>query len=82
LEATITFTLRGRTFEKREDDLIKAVRGLKPGRIRKYSVLIGNKRYPIRQVLAAATKLRATVVTSQDALRVLEKFGFTVDAEE
>jgi hypothetical protein len=81
LEAAITFTLRGRTFEKRKDDFVKAVKGLKSSRIRKYSVLIGDKRYPIRQVLAAATKLRVTVVTSQDALRVLEKFGFTVDAE-
>jgi hypothetical protein len=82
LEATITFTLRGRTFEKRRDDFVKSVKGLKPGRIRKYSVLIGSKRYPTRQVLAAATKLRATVVTSQDACRVLEKFGYTIDTEE
>jgi hypothetical protein len=82
LDATIIFTLRGKTFEKRKDDFVKAVKGLEPGRIQKYAVLIGNKRYPIRQVLAAATKLPAIAITSQDAYRVLEKFGFSVDTEE
>lgn len=82
METTITFTLRGKTFDKRKDDFVKAVKGLEPGRVQKYSVLIGNKRYPIRQVLAATTKLPAIAITSQDAYRVLEKFGFSVDTEE
>ena len=82
MEPTITFTLRGKTFEKRKDDFIKAVKGLEPGRVQKYSVLIGNKWYPIRQVLAATTKLPAIAITSQDAYRVLEKFGFSVDTQE
>lgn len=78
----ITFMLRGKTFEKQKEDFTKAVKGLEPGRIQKYSVLIDNKRYPIRQVLAAATKLPPIAITSQDAYRVLEKFGFSVDTEE
>jgi hypothetical protein len=79
---TITFTLRGKTFEKRKEDFVKAVKGLEPGRIQKYSVVVGNKRYPIRQVLAAVTNMPAIAITSQDAYRVLEKFGFSVDTEE
>jgi hypothetical protein len=82
LDAIITFTLRGKTFEKRKHDFVKATKGMEPGRIKKYSTIIGSKRYPIRQVLAAATKLPAIAITSQDAYRVLEKFGFTVDTEE
>jgi hypothetical protein len=82
VEPTITFTLRGKTFDKRKDDFLKAVKGLEPGRIQKYSALVGGKRYPIRQVLAAVTKLPTIAITSQDAYRVLEKFGFTVDSEE
>jgi 5-methylcytosine-specific restriction protein B len=82
LEPTITFTLRGKTFEKRKDDFVKATKGLEPGRIKKYSVAVSGKRYPIRQVLAAVTKLPAIAITSQDAYRVLEKFGFSVDTEE
>jgi hypothetical protein len=82
MEPTITFTLRGKTFEKRRDDFLKAMKGLEPGRIKKYSALVNGKHYPIRQVLAAVTKLPAIAITSQDAYRVLERFGFAVDAEE
>jgi 5-methylcytosine-specific restriction protein B len=82
LPSSLTFTLRGRTFEKSSEDFVKAVKSLAPSRIQKYSTLIGGKRYPIRQVLAAATKLPAIAITSQDAYRVLERFGFTVDTEE
>ena len=82
MEPTITFTLRGKTFEKRKDDFIKAMKSLEPGRVQKYSAIVSGKRYPIRQVLAAVTKLPAIAITSQDAYRVLEKFGFSVDTEE
>ena len=82
MEPTITFTLRGRTFERSKEDFVKAVNCLEPGRIQKYSAILGGKRYPIRQVLAAVTRLPTIAITSQDAYRVLEKFGFTVDTEE
>lgn len=82
MEAPKSFTLRRKTFEKRKEDFAKAAKGLEPGRIQKYSVLISGKRYPIRQVLAAVTGLPAIAITSQDAFRVLERFGFSVDAEE
>jgi hypothetical protein len=35
-----------------------------------------------RQVLAAVTNMPAIAITSQDAFRVLEKSGFSVDTEE
>ena len=81
LSSSLTFTLRGRTFVKSSEDFAKAIKGLEPGRIQKYSTLINGKRYPIRQVLAAATKLPPIAITSQDAYRVLEKLGFSVDTE-
>lgn len=82
MEPTITFTLRGKTFEKRKDDFVKATKGINPGRIKKYSTVVSGKRYPIRQILAAVTNLPAIAITSQDAYRVLEKVGFAVDIEE
>lgn len=82
MEATVTFTLRGKTFCKCQKDFIQAMKGREPGRIQKYSTVVGGKRYPIRQVLAAVTKLQAIAITSQDAYRVLEKFGFQVDTAE
>jgi hypothetical protein len=82
VEAPKTFKLRGRTFEKSKDDFAKAAKSLTPGRIQKYSVVVGGKRYPIRQVVAAVTNLPAIAITSQDAFRILEKLGFSVDTEE
>jgi hypothetical protein len=58
------------------------MKGLEPGRVKKYSTIVSGRCYPIRQVLAAVTKLPAIAITSQDAYRVLEKFGFSVDTEE
>ena len=77
-----TFALRGKTFRLHKDDFVKATKGLKPGPVQKYSVVVDGKRYPIRQVLAAVTKLPAIAITSQDAYRVLEQFGFAVDTKE
>jgi hypothetical protein len=58
------------------------MKGLEPGRIKKYSAVVNGKPYPIRQVLAVVTKLPAIAITSQDAYRVLEKFGFAVDTDD
>ena len=82
LHQTITFTLRGKTFAKRKEDFVNAMKRIEPGRVQKYSTLVSGKRYPIRQVLAAVTKLPTIAITSQDAYRVLEKFGFAVEAAE
>lgn len=78
----ITFMLRSKTFTKRKEDFIRAMKSIEPGRVRKYSVVVGNRRYPIRQVLATVTNMPPIAITSQDAYRVLEKFGFSVDTEE
>lgn len=81
-QLAITFKLRGKTFEKQKEDFAKAMKRVEPGRIQKYSVLVGNRRYPIRQVLAAVTNLPPIAITSQDAYRVLEKFGFSVNTDD
>lgn len=79
---SVTFRLPGRTFEKSTDDFVGAIKGLESGRFQKYSTPIAGKRYPIRQVVAAVTKLQPIAITSRDAFPVLEIFGFTVDSEE
>ncbi|HLK60987.1 MAG TPA: hypothetical protein VKU00_30765 [Chthonomonadaceae bacterium] len=82
MDPSMTFTLRGKTFKMQKDDFINAMKEVQPGRVTKYSTVISGKRYPIRQVLSVVTELPAIALTSQDAYRVLEKFGFTVDAED
>ena len=72
---TITFTLRGKTFEKSAEDFLKVTKTLEPGRVQKYSTVLHGKKYPIRQVLAAVTKLQAIAITSQDVFRILAARG-------
>ena len=78
----IRFTLRGKTFEKEREDFVKSAKAMEPGRIQKYSTVVNGKRYPIRQLIASVTCLPAIAITSQDAYRILQKFGFMVDVEE
>jgi hypothetical protein len=81
-EMPVQFTLRGRAFEKDKDDLSKAAKGLTPGRIQKYSVIINGNRFPIRQLVSALTAIPAIEITSQDAYRILQKFGLEISIEE
>jgi hypothetical protein len=78
----LRFTLRGKTFEKERHDFIEAVVGQAPSRIQTYSTTINGSRYPIRQVVACATGLPAIAITSQDAYRILERFGFGIETHE
>ena len=63
-------------------DFIEAVFEKAPGRIKRYSTTINGQRYPIRQVVACATGLAPIAITSQDAYRILEKFGFAIESHE
>jgi hypothetical protein len=76
------FTLRGKTFEKERHDFLKAMIKKEPGRINKYSTVINSERYPIRQVVSSTTGLPPIAITSQEAYRILEKFGFIVEIHE
>ena len=78
----LTFTHRGRSFTKKKEDFVKAAKGLKPGRIQKYSVAVNNVDLPIRQLVSAATGIPTIEITSQDAYRILQKFDFEIKIEE
>jgi hypothetical protein len=78
----IRFTLRGKTFEKERRDFFEAIVGQVPSRIQTYSTTINGRRYPIRQVVACATGLPAIAITSQDAYRILERFGFAIETQD
>jgi hypothetical protein len=79
---TVRFTLRGKTFELRKEDILSAAKGMSPGRIQKYSVMVSGKTFPIRQVVAAATGVPPIEITSQDAYRILQKFDFSIAIED
>lgn len=79
---SVRFTLRGKDFDLRKEDIVAAAKGLAPGRIQKYSVTAAGKRLPIRQLVAAATGMPPIAITSQDAYRILQKFDFEIAIEE
>ena len=79
---TVKFTLRGRPFEKVKEDLSKAAKGLSAGRVKKYSVVVNGTRFPIRQLVGALTGVPTIEITSQDAYRILQKFGLDISIDE
>jgi len=79
---SVKFTLRGKEFELQRDDFLIAAKATSPGRIQKYSVIVNGKRFPIRQLVAAATAVPPIEITSQDAYRILQKFGFEIAIAE
>jgi hypothetical protein len=76
------FTLRGEIFRKERNDFIESMDKKEPGRIQKYSTTINGERYPIRQVVASTTGLPPIAITSQEAYRILEKYGFIIEIHE
>ena len=81
-EMTVKFTLRGRAFDKAKEDVVSAAKGLTPGRVQKYSAVVSGTRFPIRQLVSALTGVPTIEITSQDAYRILQKFGFDISIEE
>lgn len=81
-QMAVKFTLRRRAFEKGKDDLSKAAKGLDPGRIQKYSAVVNGTRFPIRQLVSALTGVPTIEITSQDAYRILQKFGLDIAIDE
>jgi 5-methylcytosine-specific restriction enzyme B len=79
---SVEFTLRARAFRKERDDVVKAAKGMSPSRIQKYSVEVNGKRLPIRQLVAEFTGIPTIEITSQDAYRILQKFGFEIKIDE
>jgi hypothetical protein len=78
----VQFTLRGRQFEKRTEDIPKVAKGLAPGRVQKYSTVVNGTAYPIRQLVAALTGIPAIEITSQDAYRILQKLGAEIKIDD
>ncbi len=73
-----TFTIQGQAFTLNQDDVVRALRGVRPDPIRKYYIKVGSTAYPIKQALAEATGLSLAAFNAQYAFRVLQNLGFEV----
>jgi hypothetical protein len=76
-----SFTIGGRTFSLTRGDVERALEGLEPEPLRgraKYYIEYKGRRYPIKQVVAAATGLSRMEFTAMHAHKILGELGFEV----
>jgi hypothetical protein len=74
------FTIRGRTFRIRVQDVETAVTSLQPEPLSRLTpvVKINGKIFPIKQLVAAITGLSVYEVSSLDAYRLLDQLGYFI----
>lgn len=73
-----TARVAGRHFDLTDSSVQAAVEGLDPEPIHEHYAIIGGRRYPPKQVLAAATGLDRADFTTHQARAVLRRLGFAV----
>lgn len=73
-----TVTIAKQRFELRRDRIEQATRRVLPEPISSHYVVIGNRRYPPKQVIGLVTGLDRADFTSHQARRVLMGLGFAV----
>ena len=71
-------TIRGKKYSITKEKVEKAVRNVVPERISKYSVLLHNKPYPIKQVFAATLGISPMEFGTLTAYQVLQNLGFEI----
>ena len=82
------FVLGGESFDLEKEDVLRAMKDVPPGPIRKYAVMINREKHSIKQVVSyavtAALRKKFTVAqfTAHDAYRVLKKLGFSILVEK
>jgi hypothetical protein len=76
----VEYTVRtsGRSFVVTREQVIAALRGVAPGRIRKHAVSIGGVHYPVKQAFAVAFGVEPASFYSEDARRAFHRMGFRV----
>lgn len=68
----------GESFELDATRVEHALAGLDPEPIREHYVVVGSRRYPPKQVLAAVTRLDRADFTTHQARSILRRLGFGV----
>lgn len=74
----LEFTIGGNKVTLTRKAVESSVRNVVPETVKKYSVRIADREYPIKQVLSAATKIPTAAFISTDAYRILTRLGFNV----
>jgi hypothetical protein len=76
MEMEHEFILGGKSFRTSRRAFEARLADARPEPIQKYSVMIGGRRFPIKQAVAVGLAAPRARFQSQDAFRVLDKLGF------
>lgn len=74
----MTTRMAGEDFDLTPSSIEQAVEGIDPEPIREHYAVVGGRRYPPKQVMAAATGLDRADFTTHQARAVLRRLGFGV----
>lgn len=72
------FILKGKAYEKSREDFEKAMSGIEPEVIWKYSVEVNGVKYPPKQIISCVLRLGRIEFTTMDAANILRRFGFKI----
>jgi hypothetical protein len=70
-----SFTVGGQGFSISRDEIERKLKGVRPESIRQYYVTVNGRDYPVKQAVEVSVGLLRSGFTTQDAIRVLRKFG-------
>lgn len=76
--AVVHATIARHPFDLTRHDVETAMRDVRPEALQTHYVVVGRRRYPPKQVIAAVTGLDRSAFISTQARSVLERLGFTV----
>ena len=76
----VAFILAGKSFTLSPSEIRAAVSGHVADPVHTYWVLIGEREWPVKQVISLATGLAAHDFGSGSAQRLLKKLGFEVES--
>lgn len=71
-----TFTVGGKTFSISREEVERRLKAVQPEPIHQYYVTVNGRDYPVKQAVEVAAGLLRSGFTTQDAIRILRKFGF------
>lgn len=78
-EEPIEFTASGKRMTLTRDQVLRSVKGVVPSSLRTHAVVVEGKRYPVKDVVAAATGLDPLDFNTNQARRWLQQLGFEVE---
>jgi hypothetical protein len=75
------FTIGGETFSLDAKQVEHKLKNVKPEPIQKLFVVVGERRFPVKQALAVSTGLMRVGFTTLHAFRMFRKLGFELGEE-